>query len=147
MKIVVDTNIVFSAILNIDSNIAKILINSKNKFDFYSCEFLKNEIYQHKNKILKITGYNQSEFLEIEYLVIKNISFLNHKLVGRENLTKAKNILKEIDVNDAPFFAMAKHLKAKLWTGDKVLINGLNSFGYKDTITTKGLLNFLKKTD
>ena len=35
MKIVVDTNIVFSALINTQSRIADLLMNSLNVFDFY----------------------------------------------------------------------------------------------------------------
>ncbi len=62
MRVVVDTNVVFSAILNIDSQIARILLYSANHFEFYSCELLKLEILKHKSKILKITGYSENEF-------------------------------------------------------------------------------------
>ncbi len=78
MKLIVDTNIVFSAILNIDSNIAQLLLNSRDKFQFYSCEFLKLEINSHKKKILKITNYTERDFHEIENLVTKNITFIRH---------------------------------------------------------------------
>ena len=35
MKIVVDTNIVFSAILNSDGHIGELLFNSEEQFEFY----------------------------------------------------------------------------------------------------------------
>jgi len=38
MKIVVDTNIVFSAVLNTDSKIGEILLSSSDKVKFYSCK-------------------------------------------------------------------------------------------------------------
>ncbi len=40
MKIIVDTNIVFSAILNSNSRIGKILLNSKEHFQFFTCNYL-----------------------------------------------------------------------------------------------------------
>jgi predicted nucleic acid-binding protein len=63
MKIVVDTNIVFSAILNTQSRIGQILINGSEYFDYYSVGFLKQEIIKHKFKILKITGYTELYFI------------------------------------------------------------------------------------
>ena len=47
-KIIVDTNIVFSALLNINSRIGQILINGKNHYDFYSPEYVRLEIFKHK---------------------------------------------------------------------------------------------------
>jgi len=49
MRIVVDTNIDFSAILNTNSKIARILLQAKTSFNFYSTEPLLNEIHVHKN--------------------------------------------------------------------------------------------------
>lgn len=44
MRIVVDTNIAFSAILNTNSKIARILLQPKRKLNFYSTEQLSREI-------------------------------------------------------------------------------------------------------
>lgn len=48
MRIVVDTNIVFSAILNSKSKIARILPQPKSTLNFYSTEQLLREIQEHK---------------------------------------------------------------------------------------------------
>ncbi len=47
MRIVVDTNIVFSAILNTNSKISKIILQPKSKLNFYSTDQLQNEIAEH----------------------------------------------------------------------------------------------------
>jgi len=41
VKIVVDTNIIFSALLNTNNTIGEILINSGDTFEFYSCNFMR----------------------------------------------------------------------------------------------------------
>lgn len=51
MRVVVDTNIVFSAILNTESRIALVLFQSKSDLNFYATEQLLNEIKEHKDKI------------------------------------------------------------------------------------------------
>ena len=51
MKLVVDTNIVFSAVLNSSSAIARILIGGRRYFQFYSCEFLRTELHKHRPKL------------------------------------------------------------------------------------------------
>lgn len=50
MKIIIDTNIVFSAILNTQSNIGDLILNSDNIFQFWSCHFLSEETDKHWNK-------------------------------------------------------------------------------------------------
>jgi len=54
MKIVVDTNVVFSALLNSSSRTGKILITSKKYFQFYSTDFLKFELIKHQDKLLSL---------------------------------------------------------------------------------------------
>ncbi len=57
MKIVVDSNIVFSTILNTKSKIGQLLINGSKYFDFYTVGLLKDEIFKHKDKILDLTNF------------------------------------------------------------------------------------------
>ena len=144
MKIVVNTNIVFSALLNSSSRIGKILIGSKGYLEFYSCEFLREELLKHNHKIKKMTGLSSTELEELQYLVTKNITFLHQRALPNKTLTDAEILLEKIDINDAPFVALAKHLKARLWTGDKILLNGLKNTKYIRTITTSELSNFLE---
>jgi len=39
-------------------------------------------------------------------------------------------LCRDIDINDAPFVALALELEAVLWTGDKTLKNGLKDKGF-----------------
>ncbi len=61
MKIVIDTNIVFSAILNSQSSIGQILLYSDKTIRFYSPRFLQTEIQNHISKIKKYTHLTDSE--------------------------------------------------------------------------------------
>jgi len=147
VKIVVDTNIVFSAILNSSSRIGKILIHSKDHFQFYTCNFLKTEIRKHRSKLQKRTGLLTEEIEELESLVIQNITFINEVLIPEKILVATETMLKEIDLNDTPFVALTRHLKAKLWTGDKQLISGLKSKNFKNIITTAELSKLLDELE
>jgi predicted nucleic acid-binding protein len=55
LKIVVDSNIVFSGILNPKSNISQILMNGSKYFEFYTIHQLTDEIFEHQDKIIKIS--------------------------------------------------------------------------------------------
>jgi len=69
-KIIVDTNIIFSALLNTNSRIGQILINGKNYFDFYSPAYVRFEIFKHKAKIKSIGNLTDDEFLETYGLIL-----------------------------------------------------------------------------
>ena len=143
-----DTNIVFSGILNSSSRIGKILINARTHFRLYSCDFLRIELLKHRNKLLKVTKLPEFELIELETLVTKNISFIHEGLLPQSIMQSAETLLKGIDQDDTPFVALAKHLEAKLWTGDMQLYKGLKSKRFKDVITTAELsllLNDLEK--
>ncbi len=143
MKIIVDTNIVFSAILNSNSKIGKILLNSKEHFQFYSCDYLRTEIRKHRNKILKLTKQPEADLAELEELITHKIVFINEQLLPQELIAKTELLLKSIDPNDTPFVALTKHLEGKLWTGDMQLYNGLKAKRFKDIILTADLSKLL----
>lgn len=139
MKIVVDTNIVFSAILNSSSRIAKILLDSRGHFQFFTCNYLRTEIERHKIKPLKITRLSEDALLELEELITLNITFIDERLIGKDILINTELQLKNIDPNDTVFVALAKQLGAKLWTGDMQLYNGLRAKQFKDILITSEL--------
>jgi len=56
MRVVVDTNIVFSAILNTNSTIATVLIKPGKRVNFYSTEQLFSEIKDHKEKLKTLSN-------------------------------------------------------------------------------------------
>ncbi len=139
MKLIVDTNIVFSGILNTSGNIGKILTTPK-QFQFYSCDFLRVEIFRHRDKLQKLTKLTEENLAELEYLVTSNITFINESLISETVLKTAAALANTIDSNDMLFVALAIHLDAILWTGDKKLLEGLRSKHFNKTITTAELV-------
>jgi predicted nucleic acid-binding protein len=139
MKIVVDSNIVFSAILNTQSKIGQLIINGSRFFDFYTVGLLKEEIIEHKNKILHLTKFSQTQFEDTFQIIVSRISFIDDILLTDDEINKATDLVAEIDENDALFVALNNHLYANLWTGDKRLVNGLKEKGYLRIVSTNDL--------
>ncbi|WP_373060443.1 PIN domain-containing protein [Zunongwangia sp. H14] len=144
-KIIVDSNIIFSALLNIDSRIGQMLINSKKHYDFYSPKYVRSEIFEHKEKIKKIAKLNNADFFEVYELVLQNVTILNHSILPIKNFKKAADLCKNVDSDDTLFVAFSEYLKADLWTGDKKLLIGLSKKGFKRTITTEELYQDFRK--
>ncbi len=139
MRIVVDTNIVFSAILNTNSKIAIILLQPKSRLNFYSTEQLSNEIEEHKEKIKKISNYSDYELDRIITLITNRIRFINLRLIPKESYEFSESLTQDIDIDDTEFVALTVHIKGKLWSGDKELQRGLNKKGWNKFISTEEL--------
>jgi predicted nucleic acid-binding protein len=145
-RVVVDTNIAFSALLNVNSRIGQILVNGNSFYEFYSPEYVREEIFEHKGKIQLIANLDDNKFIKTYELVMHNITILNHSVIPIEFYKKAENLCSSIDIDDTPFVAVTEFIRGKLWTGDKVLINGLIAKDYKRIISTDELhKDFIKK--
>lgn len=143
MKIVVDTNIVFSAILNTNSRIASILLNLKPKHNFYTTNQLLLEIEEHRNKLKKLTSLSDLDLFNLTLVTTARIKFINIDLIPIDTYQQVKNLTVDIDVDDTEFVVLAEHLEAKLWTGDKALIKGLIQKGWNNFISTDQLFALL----
>lgn len=64
MKIIVDTNIIFSALVNSNGQIGELLFNSGSLFSFYSCVYMRFEIEKHWGKLLKVSKLSKAELEE-----------------------------------------------------------------------------------
>lgn len=141
MRIVVDTNIVFSAILNTDNKIAQVLLQHKSNLNFYSTEQLLSEIKEHTDKLKKLSGYSDNELGRVIELITKRIRFINVKLISAESYRIAESLAQDVDIDDTEFIALTEHLKAKLWSGDKELQKGLKKKGWEKFIFTSELID------
>jgi predicted nucleic acid-binding protein len=139
LKIIVDTNIVFSAILNSNSRIGKLLTMRNDYVQLYSCNYLQYEIVKHRNKLLQITKLIVEDLEEVERTVTRNILFIDERLLPKMLLIATEKLISHIDPNDTPFVALTKHLKGKLWTGDRQLYNGLKEISFSDVLDTAEL--------
>ncbi len=139
MRVVVDTNIVFSAVLNTNSKIAKIILKPHSGLNFYATDTLRDELFEHKNKLKKIAGYSEIDFLKLSSLIISRIKFVNVGFIPVRILTKAESMMLTIDIDDTEFIALTEHVKGLLWTGDKSLVKGLSRLGWDKIVSTNSL--------
>ncbi|MFN4255596.1 MAG: PIN domain-containing protein [Saprospiraceae bacterium] len=139
MKFVVDTNILFSAVLNTQGKIGDLLMNSHGIFDFCACDTLRNELRKHRQKLLDLSQLSEDQLEQSVYQITSCLNFTNEALIPFEIWMKAVSLVREIDMNDVAFVALAEFLNARLWTGDRELMKGLAKIGYTNFITTDEL--------
>jgi predicted nucleic acid-binding protein len=140
VKIVVDTNIVISSLINRSGKEYNLIMNPSYNLSIHTCYFLYSELLKHKRKILNLSKLREQEFLELFGLVSKNINFIDEDQIPAGLWQTAYNLTKPVDENDTPFVALTMYLGGVLWTGDKKLHRGLVRRDYHNIITTQQLL-------
>ena len=145
MRVVVDTNIAFSAILNSNSRISKIILQPKSKLNFYSTDQLMTELVEHWNKLKKLSKYSEIDLHKAVNLITSRINFINVELIPKSLFLKSEKLTSNIDVDDTEFVALTEHIRGKLWTGDKELAKGLRKLQWDKLISTEELLKEIRR--
>ena len=145
MRVIIDTNIVFSAILNTNSKLSKIILQPKSRLNLYSTEQLEYELAEHWSKLKRLSNYSEIGLHKAAALIIAKIRFINVELIPRALFLKAEELTKDIDVDDTEFVALTEHIRGKLWTGDKELAKGLKRKKWDKLISTDELYKVIVK--
>jgi len=143
--IIVDTNIIFSCILNPRSKIGELLLNSSDCIEYYAPAFLRLEIEKHKEKIKEISGLTDMDIEELKAIIFSQIHFINEEQIPFRVWQDSARLLREIDSDDVAFLAASKHMNEDLWTGDKRLSKGLISKGYPKVLSTSQVLEIRRE--
>ena len=137
---VVDANLLFSAILNDKSRIGTFIQSSKRYgVALYAPEILRTEIYNHRNKIIEISGYTETEYTYVRDKLYKHIEFVEDSLIPFDEFIRAMRVVRDIDPDDIHFVALTNYLNKTLWTGDVRLYRGLKAWGYDRVVMFKEL--------
>jgi predicted nucleic acid-binding protein len=115
MKLIVDTNILLSALIK-DSTTRKIIV--KSGWDFFYPEISMHEIRKYKDLVLKKSGMNETSYLKLLNYLLGHITLVpDEKILGK--LNEAKKIMLRIDPDDVVFVAAALGLKdSVIWSDD-----------------------------
>jgi predicted nucleic acid-binding protein len=115
MNIIIDTNVLIGALIR-DSHIRQLIILSNSPLLYL--EIMLHEIRKHKGLILEKSGMDEESY---DKLLTKLLSYIS--LVPTEQLTEhlpdAKEVMKDIDIKDAPFIAAAlAYEDSVIWSDD-----------------------------
>ena len=139
---IVYTNLLYSAILKPNSRIARFILNS-DTFDvkLYAPRYLEVEIARYKELIQSLSGYNENDFLQVKSQLFTALRFIDDGAIPFDEWIHALRLVRDIDVDDVNFVALASFTGKLLWTGDKKLYEGLRAKGYQNVV----MFNYLKE--
>ena len=130
IPLIIDTNILFSCLLGKSLAIRETLFSSHDVKP-YSCKFAIVELFKHKDKLLKCSGLEEDEMLELFYYLMTKIEFYNENTISDTSLQKAYELCRDIDEKDTVLVGLTIELNGLLWTGDKQLAKGLKQKGFR----------------
>ena len=139
MKIIIDTNIIFSCLLNSNNEFSKIIFFPNENIDFYSCSFMLDEISKHWDKLKNYSKLDDKLLHAIYLKILSRINFINESFIPSEIWMESERNISNIDINDIDFVALTYYLKGSLWTSDKKLLKHLRKINFVDVISTSEL--------
>lgn len=127
-RVVVDTNILFSALLRSRARFADVLLRPEHTF--YVCESVLVELFKHKEKILTASKLPDEDLARLYHVLLRRVNLYKEDLIPPEHWSAAWELCREIDETDTPHVALTFALDAQLWSGDKPLREGLRANGF-----------------
>jgi predicted nucleic acid-binding protein len=126
--VVVDTNILFSALLRKPTRFSEILLQAEHRF--YVSESVIIELFRHKERILRLSRLNEDELVHLYQILLRRLHVYKEDLIAPEHGHRGHALCRPIDETDTPHVALALELNALLWTSDKALREGPPGRGF-----------------
>jgi predicted nucleic acid-binding protein len=132
MEIVLDSNILFSALISGK----EIYIDILRSLEVYVPDFIFNELSKYQKRIIKKNRL-EDEFIFFVKELFSEITVIPKFAISRKSYEVAASLCDGVDPKDSAFLALSIEFDVPLWTNDKKLIQGLAAKGYKKIITTE----------
>ena len=129
MRVVVDTNVVFSALAAGCGDLALRLLSPSDAV-FFAPRFLFVELFKHSARLLEVTKLPEENVLEALNELIESLQFIDAAAIPMGTWMQARRLCDGVDLKDTPFVALTLHLDASLWTVDEELKRGLRAKGF-----------------
>ena len=114
MELIIDANILMSALISTEGKTYDLMFNDRIKL--FSPEFLLEEVKKHKEEILPKAKLSEYEFELFLSIISSRIEFIPYTKF-EDFISQAEKITP--DPNDVEYVALALKLKCDIWTNDK----------------------------
>lgn len=125
--LVIDMNKVFSALSRENHPIAKVMGNAE--FKFFVPNYLVEEILRKKDRLKAASKLSSDDLENTLGRLLNCIEFVPTEKIPVQIALKTVELLRDIDMKDVAYVALAFHLNCQLWTGDQKLKSGLRAKG------------------
>ncbi|HLD96744.1 MAG TPA: PIN domain-containing protein [Candidatus Nanoarchaeia archaeon] len=116
MRIVVDVNVVLSALIR-NSSTRKLIFETKH--ELYFPEHSLHKLRKYQNYVIGKAGLNERDYARLLAILFRNLKVIQTEEI-KENWGKAKEIMEHIDKEDVVFIAAALSLdNSAIWSEDK----------------------------
>ena len=117
MRLVVDVNVVFSALVNKGESSKVFEVNKQmRRLEFIAPEFLLTELQQNIDKLQKMTRLTKEEITASFLFITEQITFIPSSIF----LDKLPEAM-QLNFDDSPYLALALTYKCPIFSGDKGL--------------------------
>ena len=82
MDLVIDTNILFSALLKRGSTEFQIVKSGKH--EIYACQYSVVELFKHKEKLVELSGLQEEELIKTYYVLLQQIHPLEERVFPKK---------------------------------------------------------------
>lgn len=137
MKAVIDSNIIFSAIISGKQFYIDIIQSN----EFYTPDIVFIELEKYETRIIEKSRLPVEDFRKFVKMLFEEIVVIPKMAISKENWQKAYNLCKDVDEKDTPFIALSIELSMPLWTNDKSLTEGLKTRNFNQFISTEQLMS------
>lgn len=139
MRIVIDSNVLFSALIR-NSKTRKLILEYEGFFLFP--EYIFTEMQNHKQELLDKSGMNKTDFDKLLFLILRRVIIVSNKAL-KSFKKESINIMKNIDIDDAVFIACALAYEDSIvWSDDKAL----KKQNTVKVLNTKEIVEILEKS-
>ena len=128
MRIVIDTNMIFSLLLGKNVRMRDTFFDPTHVF--YAPNYIIGELFEKKEKIIKCSALSEPELYELFHRILGKIEFVAEDFIALEHRSQTFRLCQNVDEDNIPFIALSLQLNAIFWTGDKRLKEHLDRHGF-----------------
>lgn len=139
MIVIVDANILFSALISANGRIAKFLTDPHSSLQRVSCHYAVVELFKHQPKIVQLAKKPLEVVIEDLSTLINNLQLYSENLIDPQHWQEAARLTVGVDNFDISYVALTLQTGGWLWTGDKKLTIHLRAMGFDRVLNTEEL--------